>query len=322
MEESRQYKIETLAGDGNLLELKTILESGYTQLEIDIAFENAIAYSQLETADYLLSLGADFSNYNYQGVYYAVHNNELEGLKYSISNGVDVNINKGILLNTAVMTVINTKDTKILKWLLENGADTKYLNSESLEFVKRYRTEEIEGLISKYSVPTSFRSLGNNVTKNFLFALAATIIWFFIMRPFTPSNIIAFELAGTTAAAKDIISNWSTMQISRVETSIYFDFGFILAYCSAFMFGCRAASNFSGIQFFIRTCQQFVWIVWLAGVCDAIENIALLKTLSEISQTSVSIAFYAATVKFGILLIALIFILISLVIGIFTKAKT
>jgi hypothetical protein len=72
MAESRQYKIESFARDGNLPELQKLLEAGYSQVEIDIALENAIAYSQLEIADYLLSLGADFSNHDYQGVYYAV----------------------------------------------------------------------------------------------------------------------------------------------------------------------------------------------------------------------------------------------------------
>lgn len=159
-------------------------------------------------------------------------------------------------------------------------------------------------------------------SKNFLLALAATILWFFIMRPFTPLNIVAFELAGNVTAAQDIISTWSPEQIDKVKTSIYLDFGFILAYCSAFMFACRAASNFSGIQFFVTIGQQLAWIVWSAGLCDAIENIAMLETLNELSHASVSIAFYAATIKFSILLIALIFVLISLVTGIFTKVRS
>jgi hypothetical protein len=159
-------------------------------------------------------------------------------------------------------------------------------------------------------------------TKNFLLALAATILWFFIMRPFTPSNIVAFELAGNVDTAQEIISNWSTEQIDNVKTSIYLDFAFILTYCSAFMFACRAASSYSRVQFFIKTSKQLVWLIWISGVCDAIENIAMLRTLNEISQISVSIAFYVATIKFSILLIALIFVLISLITGLFSKIKT
>jgi hypothetical protein len=158
--------------------------------------------------------------------------------------------------------------------------------------------------------------------KNFLLALTATVIWFFIMRPFTPPNIVAFELAGNATTAQDIISTWSPEQIDKVKTSIYLDFGFILAYCFAFLFACRAAANYSGVQFFIKTSKQLVWIIWLAGLCDAIENTAMLRTLSEISQTSVSIAFYFATIKFSILLIALIFVLMTLVTGFFTKIRS
>lgn len=156
-------------------------------------------------------------------------------------------------------------------------------------------------------------------TKNFLLALAATTVWFFIMRPFTPPNIIAFELAGSVEATSQIISNWSPDQIGRIKTSIYLDFGFILLYCSAFMFACKAASYYSGVQFFIKTCRQLAVVIWIAGLCDAIENTALVRTLSEISQTSVSIAFYTATVKFGILLLVLIFTLICVVTGAFTR---
>lgn len=139
------------------------------------------------------------------------------------------------------------------------------------------------------------------------------------MRPFTPPNIVAFELAGNVATAQEIISVWGQEQVDRVKTSIYLDFGFILVYCSAFMFACRAASMYCGVQFFIKTGKQLAWIVWLAGLCDAIENIAMLSTLSELSHTSVSIAFYTATVKFSILLLVSIFVLISLVIGMVLK---
>ena len=39
---------------------------------------------------FLISLGAELSNYDYQGTYYAVHNNELEGLQFAVNNGVDI----------------------------------------------------------------------------------------------------------------------------------------------------------------------------------------------------------------------------------------
>ncbi|CAM1366519.1 hypothetical protein [Tenacibaculum xiamenense] len=143
MEDSRKIKIEALAGDGNLTELKSLLEPGHTQLEIDVALENAIAYSQIETAEYLISNGADLSNYDYQGTYYAVHNNEIEGLKFAIQKGVDININNGQLLNTAIITVYNTKDPTTLKYLLDKGADTKLLSKDIMASFGTYEIKEI-----------------------------------------------------------------------------------------------------------------------------------------------------------------------------------
>lgn len=145
--ESRQPEIEMLAGDGNLEELRLLFKPGYSQLEIDIALENAIAYSQIETAKYLLSLNADFSNYEYQGVYYAVHNNELEGLRFAISNGVNININNGMLLNASIVTAINTKSTDLIKWLLDNGANPALLTKESLLLADNFGNAELSSVI-------------------------------------------------------------------------------------------------------------------------------------------------------------------------------
>ncbi len=148
-EESRQTKIEILAGEGNIDDLQKILEAGHTQLEIDVALENAIAYSQIRTAEYLLSLGADISNYNHQGTYYAVHNDELEGLKFAIGNGVDINLNEGMVLNTGIETAINTKSIELVKWILDNGADRKLLTTQSLRLVENFGTIDLKNLIKK-----------------------------------------------------------------------------------------------------------------------------------------------------------------------------
>jgi hypothetical protein len=149
MEVSRQQTIEILAGDGKLDELTELLTPGYTQLEIDIALENAIAYSQINTAGYLLSLGARFSNHEYQGVYYSVNNNELEGLKFAILNGVDIDVNNGMLLNTSIVTAINTKSVELVKWLLGNGADAKLLTQQSLKLMEDFGSPELKMAINK-----------------------------------------------------------------------------------------------------------------------------------------------------------------------------
>lgn len=149
MEKSRDYIIESLAGYGKLEELKAIFEKSYTQLEIDVALENAVAYSQMKVIDYLLTLGANFSNYDFQGVYYAVHNDEIEGLKYSILKGVDINVNQGMIINTSIFTAINTKKEEMVKWILENGGNPKFLTKDSLELVRKYGSSELKKIINE-----------------------------------------------------------------------------------------------------------------------------------------------------------------------------
>jgi len=145
--ESRETRIEILAGDGNINELKEVLGLNYTQLEINIALENAIAYSQIKTAEYLLSLGADISSHNYNGAYYAAHNNEVEGLKFAIQHGVDINADNGMLLNTAIITSTNTESIDLIKWLFDNGANPKLLTSGSLKIAADFGTSELKALI-------------------------------------------------------------------------------------------------------------------------------------------------------------------------------
>jgi hypothetical protein len=47
------------------------------------------------------------------------------------------------------VTFINTKEIEMIKWLLENGADTDYLTESSVDLIERYGTEELKQLIKK-----------------------------------------------------------------------------------------------------------------------------------------------------------------------------
>lgn len=147
---SRRDQIVDSAVDGNFSRLETLFNSGYVQEELDLALLNALAYSRIEIADYVLGLGADFSYGNYEGVYFTAHNNELIGMKYAIAKGVDVNVNSGMLLNTAIVTFIYSKDIKIIKWLVENGANPYYLTESSIDLIDRYGTEELKTLIKRH----------------------------------------------------------------------------------------------------------------------------------------------------------------------------
>ncbi|MDO6429655.1 ankyrin repeat domain-containing protein [Flavitalea sp. BT771] len=144
---ARMGRVEKFAGDGATADLQLLFASGYSQEEIDSALENAIAYSQLETAEYLLSLGADFASNGYNGVYYAAYNNELEGLKFAISKGVDVNVEDGMPLNVAVETACNTKSKEMIEWLLQHGADIRLLTPGTIERAMSWGNDELKAIL-------------------------------------------------------------------------------------------------------------------------------------------------------------------------------
>ena len=178
----RQTQIEQLAGDGELEELKKLLEPTKSQSELDAALTNAIAYSRLDVAEYLLELGANIESLNYEGVYYAVHNNELEGLKFSVDQGVDVNILKGSLINTSIETAMNTGDCEILKWLLSNGADPKLINRNSKRIARRHGTLELQQIVKDVTKNKSLKIIGIYIIGFICLAL------FFLMKNSTELN--------------------------------------------------------------------------------------------------------------------------------------
>ena len=71
MSDSRISRIEDAASEGNLSNLKEILETGFRQIEIDAGLVCAVAYSHVEVGEYLLCLGADLSYDNNSAAYYA-----------------------------------------------------------------------------------------------------------------------------------------------------------------------------------------------------------------------------------------------------------
>jgi len=149
----------------------------------------------------------------------------------------------------------------------------------------------------------------------FQIAIVSAICWTIVMRLFSPNNIVQFEMAGTTSIATDIITNWGPDGVAIAKTSTYLDFIYILLYCAAIALGCRVAANYSKNEKFIKVGVALSLLTLLAGLCDVIENIAMLKSLNEIDQTAVSIAYYFAATKFTILFIALLFILIAFTTG-------
>ena len=152
-------------------------------------------------------------------------------------------------------------------------------------------------------------------TKLFTAAILAAICWTIVMKLFSPDNIVQFELAGTTSVATEIINAWEPEGVAKAKTSTYLDFIYIIFYSAAIALGCRVAATYSKVQTLGKIAVGFFVLTIIAGLCDVIENIAMLQTLNEVTQATVSLAAYCAAIKFTLLFVAMLFVLVAFAIG-------
>ncbi len=150
-------------------------------------------------------------------------------------------------------------------------------------------------------------------------ASLVTISWMIVMRPFTPPNIVQFELAKGVSAAQQIMLDWGEEGIAKARLSIYLDFVFIFLYAWAISLGSKVSTTFSGNKNLMKSGSFFSRAVWFAGSCDIIENLSMLFTFSTTNELTVSMAFYFAIIKFTIVVTALLLILYSGGVGLFKR---
>ena len=153
----------------------------------------------------------------------------------------------------------------------------------------------------------------------FKIAILLAIAWTIIMKLFSPSNIVQFEIAGTTTVASAIIMDWEPDGVAMARTSTYLDFIYIIFYSAAISLGCRVAARYSKNEVMAKLGFAFAILTLIAGGCDVIENIAMLKSLQAVTRTTVAVAYYFAIIKFTILFTALLFILIAFATGALRK---
>jgi hypothetical protein len=161
----------------------------------------------------------------------------------------------------------------------------------------------------------------SNETRLFWILTISTIVWIILMRPFTPTNIVEFEFAKTVDHAQLIISNWGAEGVTKAQLSIYLDFVFLVLYSWAISLGCKVVVVSHYLGWLKKTGEYLSTIIWFAGSCDLMENVAMLITLSGMNEFSVTAAYYFAMVKFAIVLVCLLFIIITPVMKVMAKRR-
>ena len=142
--------------------------------------------------------------------------------------------------------------------------------------------------------------------------------------PDSEFGIIAYEFAWTVDKVQLIFADWTLNSAIAAQTAgIWWDFLYILGY-SLFIFGCIwlvARMNSEKIQ---NIGLALSLTPFVAGISDAVENtflLIMLKNPGSIQDFYPRVATIAAGIKFGLLIIGILYFLVALVLGIIHKLR-
>ena len=130
-----------------------------------------------------------------------------------------------------------------------------------------------------------------------------------LVTPLTPSGILALEFANTPEKLTSILAIWNK---GIVQNNILIDFLFVIAYTWFFILGVAKSID----QWNNRFMQQFgatgIRMAFLAGILDITENILMLQSIhGHYSISSLQLTGYCAAIKFGIVIILLLFMILT-----------
>jgi len=165
----------------------------------------------------------------------------------------------------------------------------------------------------------------------FLIFLPLTIGFMFWMKhflsPLQSGDIVSFEMAKSTDVADGIIQKWQENgKFAPAVTSVYLDYIFIFLYTVTIASGCRFLSSICGNDILEKTGRLFAVLIFIAGIFDIVENMAMMKIFTNgVTQEEVSLAYKMAISKFSIVLMTIFFIgicLVSWLVGFLGSKKT
>lgn len=154
----------------------------------------------------------------------------------------------------------------------------------------------------------------------FLAALALTLACFAVFQVWlnpplvtgaAPQGIVSFELARTAANVFDMLASWNDVALLYAAFGLGFDFLFMPLYATALSAAALLAANrrpgaWTGWGSLVG------WGAFGAALFDAVENIALFSIiLSGATDTLATVAFWCASLKFGLIVLGLAYSLVG-----------
>jgi len=139
----------------------------------------------------------------------------------------------------------------------------------------------------------------------------------------SPNGMVSFELAKTLSKSEAILTSWDTLATASAKNSMMADFIFLVVYSFFIALIIHLLNKKVWKHGFVYQLGIIIgWLIFVAAFFDIIENFALVKLLyGDLQQLWSSIAYYFAVMKFGLLLLGIFFILMSLVALLFKKRK-
>ena len=152
-------------------------------------------------------------------------------------------------------------------------------------------------------------------TRVFAPLLIATLAITFLFRFIGPAQptIVDFELAGSVQNAQAIIDTWSETDRIRAGFSLGFDYLYMPVYSTTIALACILAAGVLKRRAWHTLGLLLAWGLWIAALCDAAENLALFtELLGNTVAPWPQVAQICATIKFGLILLGLLYVVVGL----------
>ena len=169
--------------------------------------------------------------------------------------------------------------------------------------------------LSRWPTPIALR----RVTWTAFFATAIIVVIFAVHdRPMGANGIVAFELAFTPAQANLLFAVWGPEGIQAAREALWIDFLFMPTY--AFWLGGMALGQWRRARagWARRLGLWAAALPFAAWALDFVENVALLNVLRDTfhpSAAALTVAGWAASVKFGLILACAVYVVAAWVAG-------
>lgn len=155
------------------------------------------------------------------------------------------------------------------------------------------------------------RYFGPLLALTLILSIAMSVVGQPLITRAAPSGIVSYELAGDASQARQMIESWDATARAYAAFGLGLDFLYLVLYSMTIGLACVwvADANRARQWPLAGWGALLAWGVWLAALCDAIENVGLtVMLLSAVGEPWPLIARWCAIGKFSLIVIGLVYV--------------